>query len=300
VAWLDDSLLAFLYVPMEVEEALDYVGLWEQRVILYDLGTRQWRELPIRQPDECYSSWASVLERLPNGNLGFLYECNSKDLASNAITLYMWDGRTGQFQALQRFTTITAAPYTYSPDMSELIQEDATGGGLSNRLYRVSTSGAMEELFPDWQRISMPSWSPDGTRITFVATKDYPGNVFGPIRFFAQIASLALYPWDLYVMDADGHNPRIVLPKVQAGRPRWLPEENLLTFPGQYGRTEGIWVLNLETHAVTQIWPQSDIYEFSPDGKRAVVLEHVGPPEDKYARPIIVALPPALLTADQN
>src|SRR5690606_11994358 len=101
------------------------------------------------------------------------------------------------------------------------------------------------------------------------------------------IEDLLLYPWDLYLMDANGRNVRTVLP--EAGGPyqlKWSPiARNLLAFSGDFHGIPGIWLLNTDSLELTRMWAQNTFYDWSPDGEKMVIIAE-GEADDTY--PIII------------
>lgn len=290
MAWLADDQVAFEYGE-------EFLGpSWKTRIVVYTISIREWQEVPApSKPNECFSAWAEgPLARLPNGNLGFIYRCNLEPIGDKE-TLYMWDRQADSLQVLQQYPeNIAAAGYTFSPDMSELIQESAVGAGLNDELYRVHSDGHLEQLFATYQRVRTPSWSPDGNTIAFMGTESYPGGDSKDFDTFAQIEDLLKYPWDIYLMDADGRNERIVVPMVsEAGILKWSPQDDLLAFAGTYQGTPGIWVFdpNSAELKLTRIWRESVTFDWSPDGRRMFIIEREWKDEVRYDYPAIIDVP---------
>jgi dipeptidyl aminopeptidase/acylaminoacyl peptidase len=294
VAWLAGNQLAFVYSPTESSDH------WDDHIMLYSLATKQWRQLNIPKPAECRLARPRILERLPNGNLGFIYTClvdvGHGDLSDEVNSLYMWDIHTERPHLLQRYpTNFRAGPFAFAPDLSELIQERTVGNGLNNQLYRVMQDGRMERLFSTWQRVAAPGWSPSGRQIAFVGTETYPERKpLHPLFGLGSVTDLLYYPWDLYVMDAHGGNLHMALKGIQnAVLDNWSPQGTWLTFTGTYKRTDGIWTLDLVTGRVTRVWPNGTISDWSPDGRQMVIQQQVTQDGVERDQPTIVdiALP---------
>lgn len=288
VAWLDNDHIAFDYRQESFgdEEA-------DRRIGLLTVSSGDWHEIPLPSlPEHCFPrpSGISHLSRLPNGNLGFVQHCLGAGVSGS---LYMWDKRTNIIELVQVYNVpFFATSYTFSPDMTEFIQEDSEGAGLSDNLFRVNRNGKMEQILPHFVRAREPSWSPNEQTIAFSGTESAPEQTSDPMTW-TQIESLALYPWDLYLMDADGSNIRILMPQV--GRPyqlKWSPSDsNLLAFAGDIYDSQGIWILNTNTLELKRIWEQNTFYDWSPDGQSMIIVTEEGEGDTRRTYPIIIDVP---------
>lgn len=273
VAWLDKQTIIVLYQPTNVDES---DGSSLERMAMYDMVTDEWTELPM--PDrttDCspVASFVAFLTRLPNMNLGFTYTCLSSKGVSGS--LYEWDHEENSLQLLHQYPIpFNPGAFAFSPNMKELIQGDAEGFGLNENLFQVSQDGDLQQLLSNFQRVREPSWSPDGTTVAFAGTEIYPGGDSSNFTQWGQIEGLLDYPWDIYLMDAEGNNIRIIFSGVHSPtRLRWLPDGQHLTFTGIIKGNEGIWLLNIEDSQLIQIWDEQTVYDFSPDGKQVIILD---------------------------
>jgi WD40 repeat protein len=291
VAWLDESTLALIYRMPEFGNTLgDY------RIISYNMNSGQWRELALPpDPDYCYHAPALIadLTRMPDGNLAYTYSCDQTEPGEGISgILYKWNKTTDEIEKLHEYAHFLSGPVTFAPDLSAWIQESRTGDGLNNELYRVDQRHGTRQIFPDFQRVGSPSWSLDGQTVAFIGTETYPGKT-DSLMTWGQIEGLALSPWDLYLMDADGNNVRILVPQI--GRPyqlKWSPDGKRLFFAGRRPTAKGgIWVLEVESKRITRLWPYNTYFDLSPDGKRMVVIVEEKEDEATKTYPIIVEIP---------
>ena len=289
-AWLSNDELAFVYEP----EFLSHP--WEDQIVIYTLSTGDWDTLPAPiTPAECERGWLiGPLDRLPNGNLGVMYECVLKP-AGLKYTLYMWDQRTGSLTVLQLYPDeIAAGGYAFSPDMSQLIQHSAIGAGLNDELYRVDSGGSLSRLFPGFQRARMPTWAPDGQQIAFWGTEEYPGGPASEFTTWPEIEGLFRYPWDLYSMNADGQNLQVLVPSVgEAGTMKWSPQSNELAFAGRYKNRNGLWIFDTATNGFTLLRAGRIGFDWAPAGGRMFIIDYVEKGDTTFTYPAIIDVPSA-------
>jgi hypothetical protein len=291
VAWLDQETLAFKHRRPLSDEEKQRIDNYQ--ISLYQSQTGAWLEVPLPvTPEECADGPGFIrdLRSVPNRAFGYTYWCLNYGISG---TLYLWDRDQNLISAYLEYPPPSSpAAFSFSPDMSVLVQEEAEGGGLNNNLFRVDADGNMEQLFPDFVRVAEPSWSPDGQAIAFIGTERYSQQI-GDLGTWIQIESALLYPWDLYLMDADGSNVRILFPKI--GRPyqlKWSPDGKQLFFAGRRPGVEGgIWRLDIATLEVVRLWPYNTYYDLSPDGEQLVIIVEEKNGETVQTYPAIFAIP---------
>jgi hypothetical protein len=133
IAWLRNEQVALLYEPTD-----DLFG-WNNEIVLLSLETHAWHTLPVPKPSECRVASPKHVQRLPTGNLGFVYSClvDRGSFDDEFNSLYEWDVEGATLRLLQRYPeNFRAGRFAFSPDMSELLQEQPVGSGLNNELYR--------------------------------------------------------------------------------------------------------------------------------------------------------------------
>lgn len=106
-----------------------------------------------------------------------------------------------------------------------------SGGMLGQRalgnLYVVNPDGSdLKQLTTTSAQIMMPSWSPDGQRIVFVA--DFEGN----------------WLFDLYIINADGSGQtRLTNASAEDLNPDWSPDGNLIAFDSKRDGNDEVYVV---------------------------------------------------------
>jgi Tol biopolymer transport system component len=273
VVWLDDDRIAFIYRPQELIVSQSNENF---RIAIFEISSGKSKDMPLPSlSSNSYCtperSWISELTKLPDGSLGFMFSCRSAE-----DTLYLLDTDTEVLTNWNTYYGILAKKFSLSPDMSRLIQEDGSGGGLSESLLLVSSDRTMKKLLPDYQRARSPVWAADGETIFFAGTKENSENAESPTWIW--IEDLFFYPWDIYRMDSDGKNPKIVLPSVGTIYDlKFSPvDENLLLFAGtSFDKKTGIWLLDRKDLSVKRIWNENpNSYDWSPDGTKIVILNN--------------------------
>jgi len=127
------------------------------------------------------------------------------------------NGDAGQFD-------LSAQTYDmdFAPDRVTLAYSFTRGLGLGSELWAAtSTAGRPRQLYADkFSVITFARWSPDGGHIAFIKLPD----------------SATPFPvGELWVMDADGKNPRPLAP-ADAGHgyaPAWSPDSTRIAFVGR-------------------------------------------------------------------
>jgi Tol biopolymer transport system component len=108
----------------------------------------------------------------------------------------------------------------------------------------------------------VPRWSPDGTRIAFMASR--PGK-----------------PWKIFVMAAEGGTPReVAAGNRNQGDPTWMPNGDAIVFAGipwlEYGSANGpnIHIVDLETSQISDVPGSENLFSprCSPDGRYVAAL----------------------------
>ncbi|HRQ42166.1 MAG TPA: hypothetical protein PLD25_29960 [Chloroflexota bacterium] len=266
VAWLNEQTIAFISKDPDLD------GNSDAAIGVFNIEMNKWEiVIPPMQLADCFTRPSSYesLSRLPDGSLGYIFFCNKVD-GGHSGTLYRWDIETAEVSVLQEYPDFSPSKYTVSPDFTEIIQENAIGVGLNNELYRFSLGGDGKQIFPDFQRAAAPHWSPDGQSVIFAGTTNTP---YSDPKSNHDIANLLLYPWTIYQMDADGSNVRELLTGLSSPILKWAPDGKRIAFSAEFSGKEGIWILDMETKGISRVWRKGDLFDWSPDSKRIIVLD---------------------------
>ena len=178
---------------------------------------------------------------------------------------------SGQDQGSELFPTETPHPSETpepTPTFTPSPEPTPFGGGskiafVSNRetwdqIYVMDTDGSnLTQLTFDESHKSWPMWSPDGTKILYVADG-------GPGPFGTR------YGLDIWVMDADGSNQtNLTLERGADTDPVWTPDGTQIVFvSGRFGGTRQLMVMNADGSDQQRVSFDFEEYNptFSPDG----------------------------------
>jgi TolB protein len=148
-----------------------------------------------------------------------------------------------------------------SPDGNKLISNSEPGAIHHNKILIMNTDGSQRSvLLQDAEKsIVAPVWSPQGDKIAFG---------FG--RFFQVFNGKVI--GDVAVINSDGTGLQILTDGTgNNGFPSWSPDGKKIVFRSSGGASEGLFILDLATRAITPLLtnPQKDNFPaWSPRGDR--------------------------------
>jgi Tol biopolymer transport system component len=141
---------------------------------------------------------------------------------------------------------------------AKIIFNSARDGGSLCVMDDDGSNAEILKVSPRPRSDGAPDWSPDGTRILF----------------HRNVSKVGGQELELFVMDKDGNNVKqLTHYKVLSGTGTWGPDGRRIAFTSDKSGGFEIYVIDIETHAVTQLthnpddgeWAASPVW--SPDGK---------------------------------
>lgn len=274
---------------------------------IYNLATDKLQALQPKLDLECFQGDFYAWSRLPDGRLGFLYECRDENTFLVGEYLIAWDNQKDQYEILTRYVVDSfpggAEEYAIAREFDELIQE-SNGGGIMHRLYRASLNdGEIIQLFPNLYRAGSPSWSPNGEEFVFAGNDSGSRLLKSIFAGYLNLRNEIYQPWNLYIVDGNGENLQEILSGIRfVDTVKWSPrDKQFIAFRGEYENRLGLWLFDLDSKALTFLWPESERrklrFDWSPDGTKLVVMDcidnedWVDDEDSAYCRPTIIEKP---------
>lgn len=267
--WLDDETLALAY---EEEEP----GALPNQLVTFHLASASLEMLPMPVlGSECPGIDILRLVRINVGQVAFLVRCGfGPPEHAWDDRLYIWDAATQEMTQLQRYPEyFGASDFAVSPDLAHVLQEHM-GDGIYNQLYLADAEGTLTRVFTDTWRIGSPAWSPDGRQVAFAATGLGPAPSTNIFSGLPGIDTALNQPWTIYTAAPDLAQPNAVVDEALIVRAlRFSPDGSKLAFNAtNYKGHEGVFVVELASGAVVQIWEKDVDFDWSPDGQRMLIM----------------------------
>lgn len=281
-AWLSDEYIALIYAPPYFEGYPQ-----DSRIHLYNIADNKWSEIGPSLINNFSPNhdilYFGMLSRLPNENLGISYVSfgdGNRTGRPKIQGIVEYDLSTGSIRIVNQFDDDVIGVlggFSYSPDMTELIQEDGTGMLLSTKLYYIDLSNRATQIVMDFIRADGPAWSPHKREIAFWGTESLPDDMQPTqIQDDFDLIDIVHHPWDLYLSAPDGSNLKKIVSSVREHRSAtWSPtQDNIIAFSGIYEDTPGVWLLDLDTMNITRIYEDFvNSLDWSPDGNKIVITK---------------------------
>ena len=229
-----------------------------------------------------------ILLRWSPDNQHIVYHAPQPNGMENDI--YVLDIATGKSVNLTKKSTVWDAFPNWSPsgDRIVFVSDRAENGKALDDVWVMNADGSDQVNLTnngnDWED-DFPAWSPDGNSIAFFRSALFEPDEGGPAG--------------LWVMEADGGNPRLVtaIDGYRAGgAPVWSPDGKYLAYAFELDDVEEVWVVPADGGDpvnVSNMPGRKSHISWSPDSK-ALIFTNDNDEEDTLQ--IFIALPSGLDT----
>lgn len=174
--------------------------------------------------------------------------------------IYLMDVRSNILHKLTH-TQSWYSNLAWSPDGEFLAFVSILSPREKPQIYRVDFDGRNLQRLTDSGWYYLPTWSPDGKQIAFLS-HGTPTNM----RLFRGTLQL-------YVMDADGENLRLLAEDVGENPPRWSPDSGELLFTSYNNNPEGgIYMVSLSDGQIREVINGGGFPDWSADGRQIVFI----------------------------
>lgn len=300
LAWLPDGSL----VSAKTEDDEDPGA--PHRLYRLASGASVFQAVPVAVDRRCGEDEYFEPRPVADGRIAAVRVCIDPDDAtiSEWTTVVVFDdGRASivaDFDTLDRDGAVGPVVFSFAPGLREGIA--SVFGGICSGLVWIE-DGAVRpvevEVGQGAQRFALgatlsvggsecettgqardPTWSPDGSRIAFLAS---PSSVGVPATERLE------QPYEVYVMDAEKRVPVAVLPGVRSPRGlEWSPDGTELLLTGSVdGQGAGTWTVDPEDGRLTRLAPVGfDWVTWSPDGDAIAGIYTRLAPDSTDPRPV--------------
>jgi|CXWK01.1.fsa_nt_gi hypothetical protein len=273
VAWLESQLLAMEYMSSPDTHNL------KTRLMILNMDSGDNHLLPDEISSNCQETRYGRINRLPNELLGYLWECIPHLGIARDFRLHQWDQTKEVDQELYRYPVpFYPTAFSFAKEMGQWLQEE-TGDGLFNKLHYVEPKMEPVRLLEsNFARAGHPAWLPDG-QIIFAGTPTLPESKTNLFSGMPGITSTLQQPWNIYLTDlnsllsGDVGKDQILLSGIQyIEAVKTSPDGQYVSFLGTIDGNQGLWIYRLESRELARLWAGFGPYDWSPDGKRIIVL----------------------------
>lgn len=295
IAWLEPEVLALEYMTMPDTHNV------ETSLMVLDPISGSHYLLADEIPSVCHETRYGRITSLPNGRLGYLWECIPHKGFARDFRLHEWAQTMQIDQELYRYPIpFWATAFSFAPEMDRWLQEQ-NGDGLSNKLYYVEPGAEPVRLLEDsFDRAGWPSWLPNG-QILFAGTPVLPESETNLFSGLPGIRNRLGEPWNIYLTDLESLSTdsvgedEIILSDIQGIRgPVASPSGEMLAFLGTIDGNEGLWVYHLATEELVRVWAGFGPFAWSPDSREIIVLERDPAADSFHGQPARIELPASL------
>lgn len=269
LTWIEDDLFAYRH-RLEEERNRTYIEI-------VDFSGQIHKQSNFNNNSGCAFDSVGVVDKLPDGRLGFIYECRDKDLFLVEHLLVAWDYQKDSYETLFVYPRPDhPTGFSVSPDMKFVLQE-FDGDGIFNQLYLIDLDTKnMEQVSPHTKRAGYPNWYHFSNNFAYAVSKEGAKKTTNIFSSIPSLRSQLYSPWKIALSSVDELDPLTFPHNVKGlGFVKVSPTDNQIALTGEYKNQFGIWLYDVDRKTITLLFSDPNSvalgFSWSPNGDKILL-----------------------------